>query len=493
MGGGILQLVAYGAQDVYITGNPQVTFFKLVYRRHTNFSQETIEQTFNGQADFGKKVTCLLSRNGDLIHRVWLMVELPDITVPTVSGTGQWNEFRWLNWLGHVLIKTVEVEIGGQRIDRHYGEFMHIYAELSMKAGHQVGYANMVGNVPKLTCIRQTGSQHMKPCIIPGTTLYIPLQFYFCRNPGLCLPLVALQYHEVKINVEFRPFEECCHYNSSAGINWKPQNDTGGNPSMKQCSLLVDYIFLDSDERRRFAQSSHEYLINQIQFTGDESTSQVENKFKLSFNHPTKEIIWVGVLDSNMKSVRDGGPSSGRQWFNFTTAEDKTYLSGTPMDPLGGGMGYAAAGNFGAEAYMNTMGTPQFGSSNAGYLTMWGGVVRDAETWQYDLGENITKVAKLQLNGHDRFAEREGRWFNLCIPYACHENIPSTGVNVYNFALRPDEHQPSGSLNFSRIDNATLHLSLDEAAKAGCRIKIFAVSYNVLRIMSGMGGLAYSD
>ena len=505
MGGGILQLVAYGAQDVYITGNPQVTFFKLVYRRHTNFSQETIEQTFNGSADFGKKVTCLLSRNGDLIHRVWLAVGLPDIQIEPDNTTGAWREFRWLNWLGHVLIKTVEFEIGGQRIDRHYGEFMHIYAELSMKAGHQVGYANMVGNVPALTGLRRVpgvngaGLVAGNTLTVPGTTLYIPLQFYFCRNPGLCLPLVALQYHEVKINIEFRPFEECCHINSKSG-SWKPSNPTGGNPSMKTCSLLVDYIFLDSDERRRFAQSSHEYLINQIQYTGDEATSQADNKIKLSFNHPTKEIIWVSVLENNIRSVADGGPTSGRQWFNFTTKEDKSYLSGIPSDPLGGGIGYAAAGGFASDAALGALMQAQTpdgiygaGNSNYTYNNLWA-VAGSNATWQYDSGENITKTAKLQRNGHDRFAERDGRWFNLCIPYACHENIPSTGVNVYNFALRPDEHQPSGSLNFSRIDNATLHLSLkDEVKQGGCRIKIFAVSYNILRIMSGMGGLAYSN
>ena len=482
MGGGILQLVAYGAQDVYLSGSPQVTFFKLVYRRHTNFSQETIEQTFNGQADFGKKVTCQLSRNGDLVHRVWLMCKLPDIKIPSdKTTTGTWREFRWLNWLGHVMIKSVEIEIGGQRIDKHYGEFMHVYAELSMKAGHQLGYANMVGNVPKLTCMRHVTDTDNDD-IVKGTTLYVPLQFYFCRNPGLCLPLVALQYHDVKINVEFRPFEECVHYGSSSGT-WKPSNDSGGNPSMQECMLLVDYIFLDSDERRRFAQSSHEYLIQQIQFTGDESTTQTTEKFKLSFNHPTKEIIWFGVLQSNTKSAADGGPDSGRQWFNFTSKADTSYITGTPIDPLGGGMGYAAAQGIATEAALQGVGTANTNSQN---------LIYDLAN-VYDEGENLTKYAKLQLDGHDRFALREGRWFNLCIPYAAHENIPSTGVNVYNFALSPDAHQPSGSLNFSRIDNATLHLTMDDAAKDGVFVKIYAVNYNIFRVLSGMGGLAYSS
>ena len=217
MGGGLMQLVAYGAQDVYLTGNPQITFWKVVYRRHTNFAMESIEQTFNGQVDFGRKVTCTISRNGDLIHRVYLQVTLPEVTVtdkvsgliPTVassaSGTGVnlANQcfFRWVNYIGHALIRSVEVEIGGQRIDKHYGDWLNIWNELTQEPGHQVGYDNMVGNNLLLT---GAGLKH-----VDATTLYVPLQFWFCRNPGLALPLIALQYHEVRINMEFRNKEEC--------------------------------------------------------------------------------------------------------------------------------------------------------------------------------------------------------------------------------------------------------------------------------------------
>ena len=184
MGGGLMQLVAYGAQDIYLTGNPQITFFKVVYRRHTNFSMESIEQSFNGTADFDKKVSCTISRNGDLIFRVYIQVEIDSIT----------EKSSWVNWLGHAMVKTIELEIGGQRIDKHYSEWLHIWNELTQTAGHQVGYANMVGNVPALT---------METASTPGVTLFIPLQFWFCRNPGLALPLIALQYHEIKINIEF--------------------------------------------------------------------------------------------------------------------------------------------------------------------------------------------------------------------------------------------------------------------------------------------------
>ena len=171
-------------QDIYLTGNPQITFFKVIYRRHTNFSMESIEQTFNGSGDFGKKVTCTVSRNGDLIHRVYLRVELPSVSVATGKA------FRWLNWLGHILIKNVEIEIGGQRIDKQYGDWLHIWNELTQSAGHQLGYANMVGNIPQLTTpvLNNTGSS----ITVDGQILYIPLEFWFNRNPGLALPLIAL-------------------------------------------------------------------------------------------------------------------------------------------------------------------------------------------------------------------------------------------------------------------------------------------------------------
>ena len=464
----MLQLVAYGAQDVYITGNPQVTFFKLVYRRHTNFSMETIEQTFNGNPDFGKKVTCTLSRNGDLIHKIWLWVKLPQVSLGGNTGT---NSFRWLNFLGHLLIDWVEFEIGGQKIDKQYGEWMQIYTELSLKPGHASGYANMIGNVPALTNLATAASGTTTVGPANGVSLYVPLQFYFCRNPGLAVPLVALQYHEVKINLEFRPIHECCHY-------------TGTLPPtarMAYAALLVDYVFLDSDERRRFAQVSHEYLISQLQFTGSESATSTSNKFKLAFNHPTKEIIWTSVKEQFTKSATDGGPEYGRQWFNFSTKVDTTYLTGSSLDPLGGGVGFGAGGNdwITDAALSNLAGS--FGTYDISAFAT--------------AGDNPTVSAKLVLNGHDRFSERDGRWFNLAVPYTTHENIPPTGINVYSFGLRPEEHQPSGSINFSRVDVANLHLTLSPEAisNGGCKVKIYAVSYNILRIMSGMGGLAYSN
>jgi hypothetical protein len=529
-----MQLVAYGAQDIYLTGNPQITFFKVVYRRHTNFSMESIEQTFNGSADFGKKVTCTISRNGDLIHRVWLQAVLPRITCTNAE-----DRFRWLNWIGHVLVKNVEVEIGGQRIDKHYSDWLHIWNELTQTSEKQLGYQNMVGNVPRLTNWIQGSSnstdpvQFNYPCdvnsCIPDYTLYVPLQFWFCRNPGLSLPLIALQYHEVKINIEFREARSCY---SGAG-SW-----SSSVPSLRAASLYVDYIYLDTDERRRFAQVSHEYLIEQLQFTGEETVVSTSNKIKLNFNHPCKELVWVVQPDSNIQ--QDMGSSTslstgvvgGPQWFNYTDSYDYTYFTGSPQSQFGvsenDGWPYAwplsmnnptnsntsqaaasaategsgigsTGGNANAQSFNpDAQNNPGFAGLNTANML---GTQTASTPWMnnlplFDQGANCVFSAKLQLNGHDRFSEREGRYFNYLQPYQHHTRIPAPGINVYSFGLKPEEHQPSGTCNMSRIDNATLQLLLTNDAVScnrACKVKVFATNYNVLRIMSGMGGLAYSN
>jgi len=536
MGGGLMQLVAYGAQDIYLTGNPQITFWKVSYKRHTNFSMESIEQTFNGAADWGRKVTCTISRNGDLISRVYLQATLPRVTV---SGAQQ---FRWLNWLGHVMVKQVEVEIGGQRIDRHYGDWLHIWNELSQSAGHAEGYASMVGNVPRLvqpisgtvnnaptapananlTANQMAfGDCDLNSCA-PETTLYIPLEFWFCRNPGLALPLIALQYHEVKVNLEFREPQGCYWYNGNGS------NVPFTLPSLKSASLYVDYVYLDTDERRRFAQTSHEYLIEQLQFTGAESVNSTSNKIKLNFNHPVKELIWVVQPDSNI-DVASTQAVGGPQWFNYTDALDSTPLSGTPASPYGEGLVGSANGGSMTQSLFGTLGGTSGvtvvdqggigsntlagldanfvqnsnlpnGSSvanvaNAALATAWNIGLASAN-YLLDRGNNAVASAKIQLNGHDRFSERDGRYFNLVQPYQHHTNCPATGINVYSFGLKPEEHQPSGTCNMSRIDNATLQLQLTARSVANarsCQVRVYATNYNVLRIMSGMGGLAYSN
>jgi hypothetical protein len=400
-----MQLVAYGAQDVYLTAQPQITFFKVVYRRHTNFSMESIEQTFNGSVGLGKKVTAVISRNGDLVNGMWLEVNFGTMT------TGVYG-------MGNALVKTAELSIGGQQIDKQYGNWLNIWSELTVPAGKRAGYDRMVGNKSANGSFDSNG--HMD----------VPLMFWFCRNPGLALPLIALQYHEVKLDLEI---------SSSAELT----SATSGAVTLTDVKLYVDYVYLDTDERRRFAQVSHEYLIEQVQFTGDESvTASSSKKIDLTFNHPVKELIWVHQITAQ-----------------HVVSGDAAY------EPL-----------------------------------------------QYT--EIINCNTKLQLNGHDRFSARRQEYFGRVQPFKHHTNIPRASyelsleedgsdgsvhqdhaqfINCYSFALQPEEHQPSGTCNFSRIDNATLQFTKTTGAFVAGIIKVYAVNYNVLRIMSGMGGLAYSN
>jgi len=366
-----MQLVAMGAQDVYLTGNPQITFFKVVYRRHTNFSKECIAQQFNGTADFDSSVTCTLARNGDLVQEIYLRVAMQcDVT------TGQtWSVADMTN-----LIKTVEVEIGGQKIDKHYSQWLDIYNEL-FETSHDY---RTVMNTASIVVDK---TDH---------TFYVPLRFWFNRNPGLALPLIALQYHEVKINMTLA---------AAASVKFAASDNGSCTPTISSADLLVNYLYLDTDERRRFAQVSHEYLIEQVQHTGVESEKTID----MTFNHPVKALFWTGA------------------WTNV----------------------------------------------------------------------------KLQLNGHDRAAVQAHDYYHLVQPYEsglghsgesltagtrAWATVASGGdVGMYSFCLKPAEHQPSGTCNFSRIDNARLDVG------SGGDLWLFAMNYNVLRIMSGMGGLAYSN
>jgi hypothetical protein len=328
------------------------------------------------------------------------------------------------------IINNVEIEIGGQKIDKHYSDWLYIWNELSLPKSKRDGYNKMVGMSGGTTMLDKT--------------LYIPLEFWFCRNVGLALPLIALQYHEVKINIQFETGANC------GGVEVLN--------SFPTATLWVDYIFLDTDERRRFAQLSHEYLIEQLQFTGSEmvptSTTGGNLKAKLTFNHPCKELVWFIKKNGTDQSINNNN------WFNYT--------------------GYAAnTGTITSLPYKYNTGAHSLRDSpNTGAAT-----------------SNMVKKAKLTLNGNERFSERTGTYFNLVQPYQHHENIPTNaGINVYSFALKPEEHQPSGTLNMSRIDTATLNIDYGIVPNDNnAALNVYAVNYNVLRILSGMGGLAYSN
>ncbi len=499
------------------------------------------------------------------------------------AGVGSGVYARWLDFPGEQLIAQVEVEIGGQRIDRQYGDWMHIWNQLTMTSEQQRGYFKMIGNTTQLTFITDPSFSEVDgPCdslaprqvcaprnALPETTLYVPLQFWFCTNPGLALPLIALQYHEVKINLDIRPIDECLWAVTTLSCNngSAPMGSTAAmqsayvsnqyapgrpvpaaiayNQSLVAASFYVDYVFLDTDERRRFAQNPHEYLITQLQFTGDESVGSSSNKIKLNFNHPVKELIWIVQPDQNVDYCSSLVCDAllfkvlGAQPFNYTDAIDalpnaihafggpgalahdtRSYIDAQGLFDDAGALDYELPAGFtgywhGPE---NPYNGPNLGGQAANQVDPAliaaldglqrshneNSTVSDAGTFvltetsldMHCWGLNPVVTAKLQLNGQDRFSEREGSYFSWVQPYQAHTRNPDEGINVYSFALRPEEHQPSGTCNFSRIDNATLQLVLSNATVEGtktAKVRVYATNYNVLRIMSGMGGLAYSN
>jgi hypothetical protein len=444
MPGGLLQLVAYGAQDAYLSGNPQITFWKGLYKRHTNFAIEPFRINFTGQPAWGTKQTAIIGRHADLLYKTYVEVQLPYL------GTDG-NAFEWNNEqgrLGYNLLDYVELDIGGQIIDKQYSEFMFLWDSLTSDIQTSAKLWAMVGKgkAAGASTLDDTTGCSTQPAtgrpVLPNT-LYIPLFFFFTRNPGLALPLISLQYHEVKINVQWNQPKTIAGSFLSADVAKLPQATSA--------AMYIDYIYLDTEERRRFAQQSHEYLIEQVQFNEDQGISSANQRIDLTFNHPVKELIWVV------------------QPHSYTDCSAAAEWSDTRLRPF-------------------TYDSP------AVY-----------EQW-------------IQFNGQDRLDRRYGDYYNKVQPYQYHTGlaggcvgasgqefglVSQPGVYVYSFALKPEEHQPTGTCNFSRIDTATIVMNLSGAItvadadsqgrNSNWDVRVYATNYNILRIMSGMGGLAYSN
>ena len=422
-----MQLVAYGAQDVYLTGNPKVTFFQAVYRRHTNFAMENIEQTVNGTAADSGRVSVTVARNGDLVGDMYVEMEVADALVLTLSD----NSNPSVEWVAERAIKDVELSVGGQRIDKHYQTWWRLYSELYLDNSKKTTWGKMT------TGIAATGSG-----AVAGSRVYLPLIFFFNRNPGLALPLIALQYHEVRLDFDLT---------SDLDEYIKPSS----------FKVYANYIYLDTEERRRFAQKGHEYLIEQVQHTGTDTLTSGSNQKRLSFNHPVKELVWC--LSQSTKDHNN--------LWNFTknaTVQASTSLANS-----------TAAGS--------TIATLDFDAGNCPKLHAVEGT---ATAWDENACTNMTDM-KLVLNGQDRFKEQSSKYFNSVQPYNHHSGSPMPGIYSYSFALKPEEHQPTGTCNFSRIDNAQVAINAGSGSNA--TLNMFAVNYNVLRIQSGMGGLAFSN
>ena len=445
MGGGLLQLVAYGAQDAYLSGNPHITFWKILYKRHTNFAMEAFRVNFTGAPAWGQRVVAVVNRNADLIWKTYL-----EITLPVTDGVT--NLEKWTGGaqrrLGYLMVQQVEVEIGGQIIDRQYGEWLYLWETLTADFDTAMKLDNLVGGAYENADTTST------LCRGRPNVIYVPFQFWFNRNPGLALPLIALQYHEVRFNITLNDAVNLVQGAAATGASLA--GAANALPAPKDMALYIDYVYLDVEERRRFAQESHEYLIEQLQYEGQQQITSASERIDLTLNHPIKELIWV-----------------------FQDAR-KTDCS---IPATSGSANYTPA------AY--------------------------TQPFSYD---DIVNRSRIQINGQDRFEERYGDYFWKVQPYQHHTgggytrasvsasaviSKPSPNpINVYSFAIAPEEHQPSGTCNFSRIDNATLVIdSIRTSTDIGnyptksypYNFRLYAVNYNILRIMSGMGGLAYSN
>jgi hypothetical protein len=546
MGGGLLQLVAYGAQDAYISGNPHITFWKVLYKRHTNFAMEAFRVNFTGKPSWGQRLVAVVNRNADLMYKTYLEVVLPDtssVAVPSgsVTWTGDANRR-----LGYALLKKIEVEIGGQIIDTHYGEWLFLWENLTSCYDNSVKLDSMVGgNIGgTVTTLNSCGGR-------PGV-LYIPLQFWFCRNPGLALPLIALQYHEVRLNFYLSGATDLV---SGTGYTGGIAAAAAALPNIQDMSLYIDYIYLDVEERRRFAQQSHEYLIDQLQYGMPQTITSQSTRIDLTLNHPVKELVWVfqdvrktDCASDLTKAVGYTQPfsyddivSRCRLQINgqdrFSERYGDYFWKVQPYQHHSGGAFWPSRQKISNQLSLPTGGFSAVTSPNvqfAGFVTngnvlvvtgVTGGAGASITDNMLITGAGVPQATTIvangsatTINGVSYQAGTGGLGTYLISTQIA--NVGSAGspttfygvlpdvvfptafnpINVYSFALQPEEHQPSGTCNFSRIDTTTLvfdSITTGGAARPSkstpFMFRIYAVNYNIFRVMSGMGGLAYSN
>ena len=430
----LLQLVARGRQDVYLTGSPQFTFFKHVYRRYQPFSVESIPIEWDGTQNWGQRLSCLIPRKAELLSQLFLEVDLPPL--PQVNATPSSAEYiYWVNDIGHALIEDISIEIGEKEIDKHTGQWLQIWDELTLPSGQRDGYNEMIGHYDQYPPLMSQ--------VAKGLRLSIPFRFWFCRSVGAALPLIALQAHPIRLIMHLAPFQKLWWSYNSFGPGYNPANPcpTATPIAPTRIQLFGDYIYLDTDERRMFAAREHEYLITQLQIAPVQTIPPGQQhqhvNVPLYFNHCCTEMIWV---------CQDSTVLSSNQHYNFSSGS----ISGTSFPT------------------------------------------------------DLMQSAILRLDGYDRFLERNAKYFRITQPYQRHTNIPVQGlynaytppipsfIYLYSFALKPEDEQPSGTLNCSKIDNIIWNLTMDDAFLTNQRqVSFYGVNYNVLRIVGGLGGVAF--
>lgn len=438
--GGLLQLVATGRQDIYLSGNPQMTFFKQVYRRYTNFSMETQRIPFDTSVNFGKLISTSIPRNGDLLSQLYLDIKLPYITAngpqpdaenvcgvqvdPITDYTNPCTTcVSWVNGVGYAMIDYISIWIGQQEVDRQHGEFMYLWSQLTTPGAKRDGFNNMIGNLNVYDESQQQGPLR----------LLVPLHFWFCRNVGLALPLIALQASPIKIYIKLKGAGEVIFTDemNRAAIAGQPcPTNTMKTPAtISDMTLWGDYIYLDTEERRRFVSSKHEYLIEQTQQQKRYSIPQKARTatVDLTFNHPMKELLWVVNQDRMLQS---------NEWFNY--------------------------------------GSRMLLESSIPNL-------------------DVIQDALFQFDGYDRFEAQSAQYFRLMVPWQRHTAIPNDFIYVYSFSLAPEASQPQGSCNGSRIDTITLQMTMNPRITSySAGVTVYAINYNVLRIVAGLGGVLFT-
>lgn len=528
MAGGILQLFVYGAEDIYLTGSPQITFFKTVFRRHTSFSIETIKRDILDNPTFGRKTSVLIHRLGDLMTNIVLKLTISGVTPDPDS------KFAWVRRLGHAIIRHISIKIGGQTIDKQPGTWLDVWWQLARQGKHERGYRIMIGDVECL--IKYDNSPK------PQYEMFIPLKFWFNRFQGLALPLIAIQYHEIYLDIEFTQLNKLI----VTSENFAELNaGVLGDIRIENAELLIDYVYLDLKERNKFANIDHEYLIEQVQFTGEESTNTKITRLRLLYNYPTKELIWA---------LRNGNYISNKRFLCYTHEDDwsdeilrcarRLLDSSVSLQP-GPVMGEDQYGNpivitpsqppvdnglweeFAPGTSGRSMNNRIIVTNNSIDMSFWINTssmlygtynltskiratieitsenIINVQAFSTSITErdisipvrffddtrltsndvfvnqfhnygtlitgnnNSIRFSLLEFNDQERFQKRGSKFFNFLQPEMHHNNTPSDGINVYSFALYPERHQPSGTANLSKIEKTFLTLCVEDPTQEG--------------------------
>ena len=487
MTGGLIQLVSQGVENIFLTGDPRITFFKVVYRRHTNFSSEQIPCQFSSELNFGKKSTCLISKQGDLVGPIHLVITLPAISSINLN---KFTDIAWVKKIGFAIVKKVEIIMAGQVIDKQFGEWLNIWYELTSSRQSDSGYDKMIGNIDSLTNFSQNKDEY---------TLYIPLQFWFCKNPGLSLPLVCLQHTDVKINIELNELDKCLLVSPTHYINII--NDFVALEPFEYIEQQVDGKVASGIFSHFDFSSKRLYYIKTSQFDfSSQSNDNALDKRNIKYfikGKKTKSII-IPVHDSvthfyNKKIFKNHFDKIHIPKcfllvsYIFLDEGERTRFMKAKQDYL-----IEQVSEITEQVIESSNAVVKLGIFHPCKFLTW--IVQHSynkNRFNYTNsvdGKSIIKQESLQLNGRERISFREYQYFNYVQPYQIFRSSPPEGINLYSFSLFADKFQPSGSCNMSLMDNIQIKMKLDSDVSTSNPVLFrgYAVNYQILRIAHGL-------